>query len=68
MIKVGESTGNISESLENVSYFFNREVQESVDRVQTMIQPVLTLIIGLLVATLAVSVLGPIYDVISKAV
>lgn len=66
MLRVGENSGKIDEALENVSYFYNREVQESVERVQELIQPVLTLIIGVLIGWLGVSVLGPMYEVISK--
>ena len=32
MIKVGESTGALQESLENVAYFYTRDVRESIER------------------------------------
>jgi len=66
MLKVGESTGGLDTALINVSYFYNRDVKESIERVQTMIEPVMTVIVGLLLGWVMLSVLGPIYDTISK--
>ena len=66
MLRVGEATGGLDTALRNVSYFYNRDVKESIGRVQTMIEPVMTMIVGLLLGWVMLSVLGPIYDTISK--
>ena len=66
MLKVGESTGSLDKALRNVSYFYNREVKESIEKVQTMIEPVMTVILGAILGWIMLSVLGPIYDTISK--
>ncbi len=66
MLRVGENTGTLEKSLQNVSYFYNRDVKESVERLQEMIGPALTVIIGLLVGWIMFSILGPIYDLIAK--
>ncbi len=66
MIRVGEVSGNIDDALSNVGYFFNRDIQESVDRLQEAIPPLLTVLVGFMIGFLALSVLGPMYDVISK--
>lgn len=66
MLRVGEATGALDRALQNVSYFYNRDVKESIARVQTMIEPVMTMIVGLLLGWVMLSVLGPIYDTISK--
>jgi type IV pilus assembly protein PilC len=66
MLKIGESTGSLDTALNNVGYFYNREVNEMIERVQTMIEPVMTVILGLLLGWIMLSVLGPIYDTISK--
>lgn len=66
MLRVGENTGTLEKSLQNVSYFYNREVKESVEQMQEMIGPALTVLIGLLVGWIMFSVLGPIYDLIAK--
>jgi type IV pilus assembly protein PilC len=66
MLKVGESTGGLDKALSNVSYFFNREVREEMAKLQTMIGPFTTLIVGGLVALIAILMFLPIYDVIAK--
>jgi len=66
MLRVGESTGALDTALLNVSYFYNREVRESIGRVQVMIEPAMTVFLGAILGWVMLSVLGPIYDVISK--
>ena len=66
MLRVGESTGALDNALMNVSYFYNRDVKESVEKVQQMIEPMLTVVLGCLLGWIMISVLGPVYDVISK--
>ncbi len=66
MLRVGENTGGLDTALFNVSYFYNRDVKESIDRVQSLIEPVMTVVLGLLLGFVMLSVLGPIYDLISK--
>ena len=66
MLRVGESTGALDDALMNVSYFYNRDVKESVEKVQQLIEPILTVLLGSLLGWIMLSVLGPVYDVISK--
>jgi len=66
MLRVGENTGALDEALLNVSYFYNRDVRESVQKMQQLIEPLLTLIMGGMLGWIMLSVLGPVYDVISK--
>ena len=66
MLRVGESTGSLDTALRNVSYFFNRDVKESVEKIQSLIEPALTLILGSVLGWIMLAVLGPVYDVISK--
>lgn len=66
MLKVGEATGSLDKALRNVSYFYNREVKESIEKVQTMIEPIMTVILGFILGWIMLSVLGPVYDTISK--
>jgi type IV pilus assembly protein PilC len=49
-----------------VSYFYNREVRESIGKIQAVIEPALTVLLGVILGWVMLSVLGPIYDVISK--
>ncbi len=66
MLRVGEGTGGLDRALLNVSYFYNREVKESIGKMQAMIEPVLTVVLGALLGWVMISVLGPVYDTISK--
>jgi type IV pilus assembly protein PilC len=66
MLRVGESTGALDTALANVSYFYNRDVRESIEKVQAMIEPVMTVTIGLILGWIMMAVLGPIYDIITK--
>jgi type IV pilus assembly protein PilC len=65
MLKVGEATGALDGALRNVAYFYNREVREQIERVQAMIEPAMTVVLGLLLGWIMLSVLGPIYDTIT---
>jgi type IV pilus assembly protein PilC len=66
MLRVGENTGGLDKALLNVSYFYNRDVKESVGKAQAMIEPMLTLFMGAMLGWIMLSVIGPVYDVISK--
>jgi type IV pilus assembly protein PilC len=66
MLRIGEATGKLDSALLNVSYFYNREVRESIGKVQAMIEPALTVVLGAILGWVMLSVLGPVYDAISK--
>ena len=66
MLRIGENTGALDTALLNVSYFYNREVRESIGKVQAMIEPALTLVLGVILGWVMLAVLGPVYDTISK--
>ena len=66
MLRVGESTGALEVALQNINYFYTRDVKESIERLQTMIEPGMTVILGAIIAWVMFSVLGPIYDLITK--
>ena len=66
MLKVGESTGALDNALRNVAYFYNRDIDDMIGRVQSLIEPVMTVVLGVILAWIMISVLGPIYDTITK--
>ncbi len=66
MVSMGESTGRLDAALSNVSYFYDREVNESIDRLKAMIEPAMTVVLGGIMAWVMLSVLGPIYETISR--
>jgi len=66
MLKVGEATGQLDLALLNISYFYDRDVKDSIKKVQVMIEPTMTIILGALLGWVMLSVLGPIYDIIGR--
>jgi len=65
MLRVGEGSGQMDKALNNVSYFFDRDINDSIEKMEPVLQTTLMATIGLVVLWLAMSVLGPIYDTIS---
>jgi type IV pilus assembly protein PilC len=66
MLRVGESTGALDSALRNVSYFYNREVREGIARMQALLGPATTVILGGLIIGILYSIFLPIYEVIGK--
>ena len=66
MIRVGENTGALDRSLLNISYFYDRDVNDSMQKMLKMIEPALTVLLGGILAFIMFSVLGPVYDSFSK--
>lgn len=66
MLRVGESTGGLDVALLNVSYFYNRQVRESISRMQQLLGPATTVVLGVLIVAILYSIFLPIYDVISR--
>jgi type IV pilus assembly protein PilC len=66
MLRVGEATGQLDKALLNVSYFYDRDVKDSIKKVQVMIEPTMTIVLGIVLGWVMLSVLSPIYDIISK--
>jgi len=66
MLKIGETTGKLDKALLNVSYFYERDIKDSIDKLQTMIQPAMTIVVGSLLGWVMISVLGPVYNSLSN--
>jgi type IV pilus assembly protein PilC len=63
MVSIGESTGNLITTLIYLSELYEGEVEEQTKTLSSSIEPVLMIVMGLLVGTIAVSVITPIYDI-----
>jgi type IV pilus assembly protein PilC len=61
MIRVGEKTGKLDESFRYIADFFNKEIDDTVNNMTSIIEPVLLLVMGIIVGFVAVSVITPIY-------
>lgn len=65
MIKVGEESGQLSNILKTLAKFYQREVNNAVDTLVGLIEPLMIVFLGLGVGILLASVLMPIYNVSS---
>ena len=61
MTLVGEKTGTLEKTLLNVVDFYQKEVDMSIDNLLSILEPVLIIFLGVIVAGLMVSVLLPLY-------
>ena len=66
MIKIGEETGKLDFMLKTMARFYRREVENAVDSMVGLIEPIMIIMLGLGVGILVVSVLMPIYSLSSS--
>ena len=66
MIKIGEETGSMGEILETMARFYRREVNNAVDTLVDLIEPITIVVLAVGVAFLLASVLMPIYNIASS--
>jgi type IV pilus assembly protein PilC len=63
MIQVGEESGNLDETLVYLADFYEIEVDSASKKLQTSVEPILLIFIGLVVGFMAISIITPIYDI-----
>lgn len=66
MVRVGEETGTLEGNLETLADFYEEEVDRSVQLLASLVEPVLTIFVGLIVAFIAVSMVMPMYSILSE--
>jgi type IV pilus assembly protein PilC len=66
MFKVGEESGSLDDTLENINFFYDREVEDSVNNMVGIIQPALTIVMGGLMLWISMAVFGPLYSSFSN--
>jgi type IV pilus assembly protein PilC len=65
MIKVGESTGALTEMLANVSEFYDEEIEARLQRVVAAIEPIILVFMGIVIATLLYAFYLPLFQLTS---
>lgn len=68
LVRVGEETGRIGPMMLELSNILNREVETSIKRLLTLLEPALILVLGVLIAAIIVSILLGILSVNDLAV
>jgi type IV pilus assembly protein PilC len=64
MVQVGEETGTLDRNLMEVVKFYNKEINRTIDTFMSLLEPILIIVLGLIVALLAISVIQPLYGVL----
>lgn len=62
MVRVGEETGNLDATLHSVSQSYEAEAEDRTKTLISMIQPVMTIVIGLVVGVMALSLVSAMYS------
>jgi type IV pilus assembly protein PilC len=65
MVEVGESTGALQEMLNSIADFYDEEIETDVGRFMTLIEPILLIIMGLIIAIVILSLYMPIIQLSS---
>ncbi|KKS78285.1 MAG: Type IV pilin, partial [Candidatus Woesebacteria bacterium GW2011_GWC1_42_9] len=63
-IKAGEKSGKLDEVLNEMADFYEKEVDFSLKRMTSLIEPVMMLIIGVVVGVMVLMMISPIYSII----
>ena len=62
-LALGESTGQLDQSLERAKLYYNREIPAAVRRVVTLIQPAMIIILGGVILLVALAIMLPILNI-----
>jgi type IV pilus assembly protein PilC len=65
MVEVGESTGALQEMLNSIADFYDEEIETEVTRFMTIIEPVLLIVMGLVIAIVILALYMPIIQLSS---
>ena len=65
MVEVGESTGALQEMLNSLSEFYDEEIETSLTRFITIVEPTLLVIMGIIIAALLLSLYMPLFNLSS---
>lgn len=62
MVRIGEQTGGLGQTLDRVREFYDRDVEDAIQRATQMIEPALTAVLGITMGWIALAIFGPVYD------
>jgi type IV pilus assembly protein PilC len=65
MIQVGEETGKLDKNLMEIVNFYQKEINRAIEIFTAMLEPILIVFLGVIVALMAVTVLEPLYGALS---
>jgi len=63
MVAVGETSGNLSETLLYLSDFYDSEVTETTKNLASTLEPLIMVVMGAMVGFIAIAIITPIYEI-----
>jgi len=67
MIKVGEATGSLDEMLTSVSDFLDEQVETRMQRLLSLVEPMMLVFMGIIIAILLISIYLPMYSMLGSS-
>lgn len=68
MIKIGEDSGQIEQMLEKTADYYEKEVDDQIKAISTIIEPLLMIILGVVAITIVSAILLPIYGLVGTGI
>jgi type IV pilus assembly protein PilC len=65
MIAIGEETGALETMLDKIADFYEAEVDNTVDKVKSLIEPIMIVILAILIGTIVLAIMVPMFDMYS---
>jgi type II secretory pathway component PulF len=65
-IETAEQSGTLEQTMQNLTEYFDEQVAGSIKVVSSLVEPVLLVLVGLMVGTLMITIIAPIYNLISQ--
>ena len=68
MIHIGEQSGAIEDMLANIADYYEKEVDQQIKTISTLIEPLLMVLLGIMAFTVVAAVLLPIYGLAGQSI
>lgn len=66
MISIGEESGALDSLLTKIADFYEKEVDTGTDRLKSLIEPIMIVVLACLVGTIVTSIMVPMFDMFNQ--
>jgi type IV pilus assembly protein PilC len=63
MLQAGEKSGKLGKVCNKISIFYEKKLEDSIKRVMTLIEPLMITILGIIIGTIAIALLLPVFRI-----
>jgi type IV pilus assembly protein PilC len=67
MLRIGEQSGSMEQMLAKTADYYEKEVDDQIKSISTIIEPVLMVLLGIMAFTIVAAVLLPIYGLANQS-